>query len=68
MTVAELKEILARYRDEMELYIMAEEGIGCRRLLYSIYDFTDKREKVFLAGRLSQSRLPKQVNNQLSMN
>ncbi len=68
MTVAELKEILARYRDEMELYIMAEEGIGSRRLLYAIYDFSDKREKVFLAGRLSQSRLPKEVNAQLSMN
>ncbi len=27
MTVAELKEILARYRDEMELYIMAEDPL-----------------------------------------
>jgi hypothetical protein len=68
MTVADLKEILAGYRDEMELFFMAEEGVGYRRLLYSIYDFSDNREKVFLAGRLSQIRLPKEVDNQLSLN
>jgi len=68
MTVADLKEILAGYRDEMELFFMAEEGMGHRRLLFSVYDFSDNREKVFLSGRLSQIRLPKEVDNQLSLN
>jgi len=68
MTVAELKEILAGYRDEMELFFMAEEGVGHRRLIHSVYDFSDNREKVFLAGRLSQVRLSKEVDSQLSLN
>ena len=68
MTVADLKEILASYRDEMELFFMAEEGMGYRRLLFSVYDFSDNRDKVFLSGRLSQIRLPKEVDNQLPLN
>ena len=41
MTVAELKELLQDYKDDMELYIVAEEIVGDRRVLYGIHDSSD---------------------------
>ena len=68
MTVAELKELLQDYRDDMELFIVAEEVVGGRRMLYGIHDFSDFDKKVFLSGRLSKLNLPRDMNPSLAIN
>ncbi len=68
MKVAELKQLLSGYRDDMELYIVAEEKVGNRRILYGIHDFSDYREKVFLSGRLSRTVISREKERRLSIN
>jgi len=68
MTVAELKELLEDYRDDMELYFVAEEIVGERRLLYGIHDSSDYERKVFLSGRLSKVTVPKEKDPRLAIN
>jgi len=67
MTVAELKELLEDYRDDMELYIVAEEMVGDRRLLYGIHDSSDYDRKVFLSGRLSKLNFPRELDPRLAI-
>ena len=68
MTVAELKELLASYRDDMELYIVAEEMIGNHRQLYAIHDYSTDEGKVILSGQLSKKALPRLREKKLSLN
>jgi hypothetical protein len=68
MKVAELKQLLSGYRDDMELYIVAEEKVGHRRILYGIHDFSDYREKVFLRGQLSKKVLARESERSLTIN
>jgi hypothetical protein len=68
MTVAELKELLAGYKDDMDLFIVAEEMIGNRRLLFSIHDYADIQGNVILSGQLSKKVLPRQTEQKLSLN
>jgi hypothetical protein len=67
MTVAELKYLLAGYHDDMELYIVAEEIVGDRRLLFGVHDSSDYERKVFLTGRLSKLHVPKDINPRLDL-
>ncbi len=67
MTVSELKGMLANYRDDMELYIVAEEKVGGRRLLFGIHDSSDFEQRVFLSGRLSKSSIPREINSRLAL-
>jgi hypothetical protein len=67
MTVAELKELLADYRDDMELYFVAEEMVGDGRLLYGIHDSTDYQRKVFITGRLSKLNFSKEIDPRLAI-
>ncbi len=68
MTVAEFKEMLSEYRDDMDLFIVVEDRIGIRRLLLAVNDFSDRRNKVFLSGRLSKYLLPRESENRLDLN
>ena len=68
MTVAELKDLLASYRDDMELYIIAEEMIGNRRQLFAIHDYSTAEGKVILSGQLSKKSLPRLKGQKLSLN
>ena len=67
MTVAELKEILASYKDETELFILVEDQIGSRRQLLAINDYSHQPDRVFLSGILSKSMLPKVLNQRLEL-
>jgi hypothetical protein len=67
MTVAEMKEILDGYRDEMELYIVVEDRIGSRRQLLGINDYSARPDSVFLSGILSRVSLPKVLNQKLQL-
>jgi len=67
MTVSELKSMLENYRDDMELYIIAEEMVGGRRLLFGIHDSSDYEQNVFLSGRLSKSSIPREINIRLAI-
>lgn len=67
MTVAELKELLADYRDDMELYFVAEEIVGDSRLLYGIHDSSDYQRKVFITGRLSKLNFSKEIDPRLAI-
>ncbi|RQW08074.1 MAG: hypothetical protein EH225_00750 [Calditrichaeota bacterium] len=67
MTVADLKELLSGYPDNLELYFVAEEMVGKRRLLYFLQDHSDFKEKVFLTGRLSRQNLPRETHPRLNI-
>ncbi len=67
MTVAELKELLSVYPDDLELFIVAEEMLGKRRLLYFLQDHSDYKQKVFLTGRLSRATLPRESDLRLGI-
>jgi hypothetical protein len=68
MTVAELRELLASYKDEMELYIIAEEMIGNRCQLFAIHDYSTSEGKVILSGQLSKKSLPRLTDQKLTLN
>lgn len=65
MTISDFKKILADYDDEMELFFIAEDRIGSRRLLLNIYDSVDFRKRVILTGSLSKAKMPREIYRRL---
>ncbi len=65
MTISDFKKILADYDDEMELFFIAEDRIGSRRLLLNIYDSLDFRKRVILTGSLSKAKMPREIYRRL---
>jgi hypothetical protein len=65
MTISDFKKILAEYDDEMELFFIAEDRIGSRRLLLNIYDSVDFRKRVILTGSLSKAKMQREIYRRL---
>ena len=65
MTVLELRNLLEDYEDEMELFLIAEDRIGSRRLVLNIHDNVDYEKRVILTGSLSKREIPREVKTRL---
>ena len=65
MTVSELQAMLNDYDGDMELYLLAEDHIGNRKMILNVHDFIDRESRVFLSGRLSKSRIPREISSRL---
>ena len=65
MTVVELRNLLEDYEDDMELFLIAEDRIGSRRLVLNIHDNVDFEKRIFLTGSLSKREIPRKVHTRL---
>ncbi len=65
MTVSELRNLLENYEDDMELFLIAEDRIGNRRLVLNIHDNVDFERRIILTGSLSKREIPRNIHTRL---